>query len=123
LIRSAGTGEDTSSTSTKEDQVSVIMTFRVAGDPDKLEQLAAEKGDVLRGISERAKEHGIIAHRFYGSEGQIMVVDEWPDPESFHRFFESEQETIGPLMEQVATGEPDVTFWRKLETGDDVGWE
>jgi hypothetical protein len=123
LIRSAGTGEDTPSTSTKEDQVSVIMTFRVAGDPDKLEQLAAEKGDVLRGISERAKEHGIIAHRFYGSEGQIMVVDEWPDPESFHRFFESEQETIGPLMEQVATGEPDVTFWRKLETGDDIGWE
>jgi hypothetical protein len=99
------------------------MTFRVAGDPDKLEQLAAEKGDVLRGISERAKEHGIIAHRFYGSEGQIMVVDEWPNPESFHRFFEAEQETIGPMMEQVATGEPEVTFWRKLETGDDVGWE
>ena len=103
--------------------MSVIMTFRVAGDPDKLEQLAGENGDVLRGISERAKEHGIIAHRFYGSEGQIMVVDEWPDPESFHRFFESEQETIGPMMEQVATGEPEVTFWRKLETGDDIGWD
>jgi len=103
--------------------VSVIMTFRVAGDPDKLEQLAGENGDVLRGISERAKEHGIIAHRFYGSEGQIMVVDEWPDPESFHRFFESEQETIGPMMEQVATGEPEVTFWLKLETGDDIGWD
>jgi len=103
--------------------VSVIMTFRVAGDPDKLEQLAGENGDVLRGISERAKEHGIIAHRFYGNEGQIMVVDEWPDPESFHRFFESEQETIGPMMEQVATGEPEVTFWRKLETGDDIGWD
>jgi len=103
--------------------VSVIMTFRVAGDPDKLEQLAGENGDVLRGISERAKEHGIIAHRFYGSEGQIMVVDEWPDPESFHRFFESEQETIGPMMEQVATGEPEISFWRKLETGDDIGWD
>jgi len=102
--------------------VSVIMTFRVAGDPDKLEQLAAEKGDVLRGISERAKQSGIIAHRFYGSEGQIMVVDEWPDPESFQQFFESEQETIGPMMEQVATGEPEVTFWRKLETGDEIGW-
>ena len=52
-----------------------------------------------------------------------MVVDEWPDPESFQRFFESEQETIGPMMAQVATGEPEITFWRKLETGDDVGWE
>ena len=103
--------------------MSVIMTLRVAGDPDKLEQLAAEKGDVLREISGRAQAAGVIAHRFYGSEGQIMVVDEWPDPESFQRFFEAEQETIGPMMAQVATGEPEITFWRKLETGDDIGWE
>ena len=103
--------------------MSVIMTLRAAGDPDKLEQLAAEKGDVLRGIAERAKAAGVIAHRFYGSEGQIMVVDEWPDAASFQRFFESEQETIGPMMAQVATGEPEITFWRKLETGDDIGWD
>jgi quinol monooxygenase YgiN len=103
--------------------MSVIMTLLISGDPDKLERLAAEQGDVIRGISERAKGHGLIAHRFYGSEGQIMVVDEWPDPESFHAFFQAEQATIGPMMEQVATSEPEITFWRKLETGDDVGWE
>ncbi len=103
--------------------MSVIMTLRVSGDPDKLERLAAEQADFIRGISERAKEAGIIAHRFYGGEGQIMVVDEWPDPESFHRFFEQEQAAIGSMMEQVATGEPEITFWRKLETGDDIGWE
>jgi len=103
--------------------VSVIMTLRVAGDPDKLEQLAAENADMIRGISERGKAAGVIAHRFYGSDGQIMVVDEWPDAESFQRFFAAEQESIGPMMEQVATGEPEITFWRKLETGDDVGWE
>jgi hypothetical protein len=103
--------------------VSVIMTLRVSGDPDKLERLAAENPDGIRGISARAKDAGAIAHRFYGSEGQIMVVDEWPDPESFHRFFEAEQEAIGPMMEQVATSEPEITFWRKLETGDEIGWE
>jgi quinol monooxygenase YgiN len=102
--------------------MSVIMTFRVAGDPDKLEQLAREKGDVLAAISERAKEHGIIAHRFYGTDGQIMVVDEWPDAESFQRFFESQRSEIEPMMHQVATGEPEITFWRKLDTNDDVGW-
>jgi quinol monooxygenase YgiN len=116
--------EDTPSTAEQGGaQVSVIMTLRVGGDPDKLEQHAAENADMIRGISQRAKEQGLIAHRFYGSEGQIMVVDEWPDPQSFQRFFESEQENIGPMMEQVATGEPEITFWRKLETGDDVGWE
>jgi hypothetical protein len=103
--------------------VSVIMTLRFTGDPDKLEQIAAEQGDMLRGISARAQERGVIAHRFYASGDQIMVVDEWPNPESFQEFFAAEEANIGPLMAQVATSEPEITFWRKLETGDDVGWE
>jgi hypothetical protein len=103
--------------------MSVIMTFRVAGDPGKLEELASEKGEVLHRIAERAKEHGLIAHRFYGTDGQIMVVDEWPDPESFQRFFEAQRSEIEPMMHEVATGEPEITFWRKLATNDDVGWD
>jgi hypothetical protein len=39
-----------------------------------------------------------------------MVVDEWPDAETFLRFFAQEQEAIDPLMKQVATGEPEITF-------------
>jgi heme-degrading monooxygenase HmoA len=103
--------------------MSVIMTLRVQGDPDKLERMAAEKPGLLREIADRGKAAGVIAHRFYGSEGQILVVDEWPDADSFHRFFESEQATIGPMMQEVATSEPEITFWRKLETGDEVGWD
>jgi hypothetical protein len=71
---------------------------------------------VLRAIAERAKEHGLIAHRFYGADGQIMVIDEWPDPESFQRFFDSQRSEIEPMMQQVATGEPEITFRHKLET-------
>ena len=52
-----------------------------------------------------------------------MVVDEWPDAESFQRFFESQRDQIEPMMQQVATGEPEITFWRKLEPNDDVGWD
>jgi hypothetical protein len=34
---------------------------------------------------ETAKKHGLIAHRFYGSEdgSKVLVVDEWPDRQSF----------------------------------------
>ena len=103
--------------------MSVIMTLRVQGDPDKLEQLVRESPDRVKSISDRAREFGLIAHRFYGAEGQIMVVDEWPDAESFQRFFAAEQDAIGPMMEQVGAGEPEITFWRKLETGDEIGWE
>jgi len=103
--------------------MSVIMTLRVQGDPDKLERLAREKSDVLQAIAEDAKAAGVIAHRFYGTDGWIMVVDEWPDPESFQTFYERQRPKIDPMMREVASGEPEVLFWHKLDTNDDVGWE
>src|SRR5256885_14753786 len=105
--------------------MAVIMTLRVKGDPRKLEERAAQDPEGMRSIAERAKSHGLIAHRFYGSDdGQIMVVDEWPDPGSFQQFFEEATPEIQPIMQEVgASSEPQITFWRKLETHDDVGWE
>lgn len=104
--------------------MSVIMTLRLQADPQKFQEVATQDPDRLLEITERAKQHGVIAHRFYGSEdGQVLVIDEWPDPESFQRFFEESRPQIEPLMgESGVTSEPEVTFWRKLETGDDVGW-
>jgi len=104
--------------------MSVIMTFVAAGDPDELERRAAQNPDAMRSIAERAKENGLIAHRFYGADGKIMVVDEWPDPESFQAFFAEQQPQIEPIMQEAGvTSEPEVVFWRKLETDDDYGWE
>lgn len=104
--------------------MSVIMTLRVKAEPKKLEDLASQDPARLARTTERAKQHGVIAHRFYGSEeGQVMVIDEWPDPESFQRFFEESRSEIESIMgETGVTEEPEITFWRKLETGDDVGW-
>jgi len=104
--------------------MSVLMTMRAKGDAAEFERRAAANPDGMMEIANRAKESGLIAHRFYGSDdGQIMVVDEWPDAESFHRFFEAVGPTIQAMMAEVGvTAEPEVTFWRKLETNDDVGW-
>jgi hypothetical protein len=99
--------------------MSVLMTLRVAGDPEKLEQLAGERPDMISTIMERARSHGLISHRFYGGEGQILVVDEWPSDADFKAFFDSSPE-IPQLMQEVATGQPEITFWRQLETGDAV---
>jgi hypothetical protein len=104
--------------------MSVIVTIWMRGDAKRLEQIAVDDPNRIRSISDRAKEHGVIAHRFYATEdGDVMVIDEWPDAESFNRFFESMQPEIGPLMQEAGvTSEPAVSFWRKLETGDDIGW-
>jgi len=68
---------------------------------------------------------GVIAHRFYGSDdGQIMVIDEWPDEQSFQTFFQEQQEPIGSMMQEAGvTSEPQVRFWRKLDTHDEIGWD
>jgi heme-degrading monooxygenase HmoA len=102
----------------------VIMTFVVPGDPDELERRAAENPEAMRSIADRAQEQGLTAHRFYGADGKIMVVDEWPDAESFQRFFEQNKAEIEPMMRDAGvTGEPEITFWRKLDTRDEVGWD
>jgi hypothetical protein len=104
--------------------MSVIMTLWGRGDPAKLEDYASEHKEDMQAILDRAKEHGLIAHRFYGSDGQIMVVDEWPDAESFQRFFSSVEDQVMPMMGAAGiTEEPSVSFWRKLETHDDYGWD
>jgi hypothetical protein len=102
----------------------VIMTLSISGDPKKLEEYAASNPDAMREIIESAKGHGLIAHRFYGSEGgKIMVIDEWPDEGSFQAFFEENGPRIGPMMEAAGvSSEPEPTFWRKLETQDEHGW-
>jgi hypothetical protein len=103
--------------------MSVLITLWIQGNPDELERQAAANPDAIRAISSRAKEFGLIAHRFYGTDGQIMVIDEWPDRESFERFFEDQRPSIEPMMRAVgATSEPAINVWRELETHDAVGW-
>ena len=104
--------------------MSVIITLRIAGDPNKLEEFAAANPSHMKGIVESARQHGLIAHRFYGSgDDKIMVVDEWPDAKSFQAFFEEQRPQIDPMMgEAGVTAEPEVTVWRRLEAHDEYGW-
>ena len=103
--------------------MSVIVTVTVVGNPGLLEAHAAAHPEAMRAIADRAIGHGVIAHRFYGSDGRIMVVDEWPDEQSFQTFFAESIPEIGTIMEAAGiTAEPEVVFWRKLDTDDEIGW-
>jgi len=104
--------------------MSVIVTLRLKADASKLEAWAHANPEAMAGILEQAKQHGAIAHRFYGNDGDdLMVLDEWPDAESFHAFFGSTQDAIGPMMAAGdAQGEPEVNFWHELDTHDQYGW-
>jgi heme-degrading monooxygenase HmoA len=105
--------------------MSVIMTLEAAGDAKALEKYAADNTDKMKAVLEAAKRHGLIAHRFRGSAdgSKVMVVDEWPDRESFESFFQEQQSELRPMFEAArVTAQLEPTFWRELSTHDAYGW-
>ena len=105
--------------------MSVIMSLELTGDPKGLEQFASQNKDKMEAVLEAAKQHGLIAHRFHGSDdgGKVMVLDEWPDRQSFESFFREQESQIRPLFEAGGvTSEPQPRFWHELQTDDQFGW-
>ena len=103
--------------------MSVIVTVSVSADGAKLEEWADANRDTMTAISDKAKGHGCIAHRFYSDgNGNVMVLDEWPDAESFHAFFQGSMADIGPMIAAAGGGQPTIGVWNELETHDKVGW-
>jgi Antibiotic biosynthesis monooxygenase len=105
--------------------MSVIMVQEITADPNGLEQFASANKETVRSIVEAAKNHGLIAHRFYGSEdgSKVLVLDEWPDRESFESFAKEQASQIEPMFEAArATEISEPTFWRELTTHDAFGW-
>jgi|SwirhisoilCB1_FD_contig_81_1890518_length_562_multi_6_in_0_out_0_2 hypothetical protein len=101
--------------------MSTLMLLRVPGNAKELERLAQENPDVLAKIAEKAKGYGVMRHRFFATQDEIMVVDEWPSADAFQRFYADSPE-IGDLMGKVGvTTEPTITFADGLMLGDEVG--
>jgi hypothetical protein len=90
-----------------------------------LEQFASDNEETMRSVLEAAQKHGLIAHRFYRSDdgSKLMVLDEWPDRQSFESFFREQEPQIRPMFEAASvTSEPAPTFWQELATHDEFGW-
>ncbi len=99
----------------------LLLTFRATGDPAELERRAAANPTAMRALTDSALSHGLISHRFYGTnDGQIMVLDEWESEDGFHAFFAAHPEIRTMMAEVGVHAEPEVKFWRELETHDRV---
>jgi heme-degrading monooxygenase HmoA len=100
--------------------MAILVTLKVPADSDKLVHYSKENPDLFPNIVERAKTHGLISHKFYASGGDVLVVDEWPDEDSFQAFFAASPEIQDVMAAAGASAPPEITFWTKLDTGDEV---
>jgi hypothetical protein len=100
--------------------MSVVMGMRLSVDPGRFDEVVNGNRDRMMAIAERGKQAGAIHHRFYANEagGEILIVDEWPDADTFKRFFDDATD-IGELMQAAGVTErPTPEFWRELDTPD-----
>jgi heme-degrading monooxygenase HmoA len=98
--------------------MSVMIELRMDADASRVEQAARDNHDMLMAIVGRAKEQGCLHHRFYAEDGQVVVVDEWQDAESFQKFFSSDPDIPTLMGAAGASGQPDVHVLRPMEVDD-----
>jgi hypothetical protein len=101
--------------------MSVLMTLRVKADGKKLEAMKAADPKRFANVADKGKTAGATYHRFYASDDEVLVIDEWPDEGSFQAFFAGTPEIPAIMAEAGVTEAPTITFYRKLELGDDIG--
>ncbi|WP_148044951.1 hypothetical protein [Nocardioides marmorisolisilvae] len=96
------------------------MTVRVSGDPRAVEAFDAA---TLQGVADRGKAAGAIRHRFFTNGGEVLVIDEWPDRESFQAFFESETDIANVMAAAGATSPPTIEFWDRMDVSESINWD
>lgn len=98
--------------------MSIFMILRVSGDPDGFERYANANAEMLQRIAAAGKAAGATRHAFAAGDGELLVIDEWPDAEAFQRFFDSQKEIPKVMQEGGAKGSPEISIYRKLDTPD-----
>ena len=69
--------------------MAIIASLRVSGNPTDLERYAAGPGGgVMQRVSAAGKAAGAVRHTFAGNDNEVLVIDEWPDEQSFQEFFD-----------------------------------
>lgn len=100
--------------------MSVLVTVRFTADPRTAEKVAEGNPDRMGAIIDDARSRGLIHHRFYAREGELLAVDEWQTAEGFRDFFDH-NETIPQVMRDIGvTDRPRVEVWREVDLKDAV---
>jgi hypothetical protein len=99
--------------------MSVMVMLRAKGDPAALESWAASHKKTLMDIAAEGKAAGAIHHTFAAGNGEVCVIDEWPDAESFQKFFAGQADIPKVMAAGGIQGQPEITVMRKMDMPDE----
>jgi hypothetical protein len=90
--------------------VSVIVIGRMKVDPANVEKLWADRKADFDAVAAAAKKAGAIHHRWAFGDGEVLIIDEWPDADSFNGFFSSQTKIADLMAAGGVQGPPDFTI-------------
>jgi quinol monooxygenase YgiN len=99
--------------------MSVFMILRIEAAPDALEEFGRANAELMTGVAQAGQKAGATRHAFAAGEGEVLVIDEWPDEASFRNFFDSQPDIPRIMQAAGAKGKPEITFYRKLDMPDE----
>ncbi len=96
----------------------MIMRARVEGDPKELPQRYTNDPDVAA-LIEGGLPEGLLRHRTFATDSELIVVDEWERPEQFQAWIDKPE--LQRIIGKLGLGKPDAIFAEQLTMGDEVG--
>jgi hypothetical protein len=94
--------------------VIVIARFTVS-DVGKAVEYARNNAEVPEDITAFGKSLGQIGHRIVSDGKDLVVIDEWPDADTFNTFFAGATRMGEFLSGAGIVGEPEVTIFDALD--------
>jgi hypothetical protein len=98
--------------------MAVVVIGHMTVDPANVERLWSDRKADFEDIAVAAKAAGATHHQWAFGDGEVLIVDEWPDAASFQAFFES-QTKIGELMQAGGVQGPPTFEIAELQAGPD----
>jgi quinol monooxygenase YgiN len=95
--------------------MSVVAIVRLAADENKVREVLNARAADIEKVSAAAKEAGALSHRFVSANGQVLIIDEWNDGESFTSFFGSNKTIAEVMMAAGVTDRPNIEIYTPLE--------
>jgi len=99
--------------------MSVIVIGHMTVDPANVERLWIDRKADFEAVAEAARAAGALHHRWGFGDGQVVIVDEWPDAASFQKFFDG-QPKIAELMQAGDVQGPPTFEILESKTGPDT---
>jgi hypothetical protein len=98
--------------------MSVIVIGRFKADPAALDQAFVTHRQTFLDVHVDAESQGAIHHQFGAADGEVVIVDEWPDEATFHAFFAGQQDVPKIMAEIGVSAPPTFEIYRQMDSPD-----